>query len=213
MNTTTHPRSETRPRLEEPVKPQSDRPSQERVIPTANLALVGLQLLVGYAWLLAGVDKILLRTFPDQLSELLRTTTSSGRLPGLFVALLQGLVVPNAALFGFLVEWGETLAGLGLITAGLVTLLRPFAKRALRGRSAILFAYGDRLPVILALLAAIGAGLLGLNYFMLDGMPAPWFTPGVAYGGAMSNGLFLAAASVVIIAGQLTQGDKTKPIA
>jgi hypothetical protein len=213
MNTTSHTRIETRPPLEESVKPRSDRQSQEHIIPTANLALVGLQLIVGYAWLLAGVDKILLGTFPDQLSELLRTTTSSGRLPGLFVVLLQGLVVPAATLFGFLVEWSETLAGLGLIAAGLVTLLRPFASHALRGRGAILFAYGDRLLMILALLAAIGAGLLGLSYFMLDGMPAPWFTPSVAYGGAMSTGLFLALASIVIIVGQLTQKGKTRHIA
>ncbi|MBO0779626.1 MAG: hypothetical protein J2P37_12445, partial [Ktedonobacteraceae bacterium] len=95
----------------------------------------------------------------------------------------------------------------------LVMLLHPFAARSLKGRSAILFAYGDRLLVILAPLAAAGAGLLGLSYFMLDGMPAPWFAPGVAYGGAVNTGLFLAAASVVIIVGQLTQGYKIRHMA
>ena len=94
-----------------------------------NLALASLQLLVGYAWLLAGVDKLLLGTFPAQLGGLLHTTVEGGHLPGFFVALLRGLVVPNAVLFGFLIEWGETLAGLGLMTAGLLALLRPLAGR------------------------------------------------------------------------------------
>ena len=37
------------------------------------MALAGLQLLVGYAWLLAGVDKLLLGAFPAQLGGRLVT--------------------------------------------------------------------------------------------------------------------------------------------
>ena len=127
-----------------------------------NMALAGLQLLVGYAWLLAGVDKLLLGAFPAQLVGLLRTTTVGGHLPGFFVAVFQGLVMRNAVLFGFLIER-------------------------------------------LAPLAATGAGLLGLSYFLLDGAPAPWFVPSIAFGGAINGGLFLAAASVVLIVSQFVQ--------
>src|SRR5438270_5060972 len=45
------------------------------------------------------------------------------------------------------------------------------------GTSATLFVYGDRLLQRLAPLAAMGAGLLGVSYFFLDGLPAPWFVP------------------------------------
>ena len=128
MMPSTKPLIEARP-IEEPVKLQQDVPFQQRSIHIPNLALSGLQLIVGYAWLLAGVDKILLGTFPDQLSGMLRTTLGSGRLPGFFVVTLQGLVMPNTTLFGFLIEWGETLAGLGLMSAGLLALLRPLAMR------------------------------------------------------------------------------------
>jgi hypothetical protein len=68
-----------------------------------------------------------------------------------------------------------------------------------------LFAYGDRLLQRLAPLAALGAGLLGVSYFFLDGLPAPWFVPSIAFGGSIDNGLFLAAASVVLVVGQLLQ--------
>jgi hypothetical protein len=114
-------------------------------------------------------------------------------------------VIPNAPLFGYLIEWGETLAGLGLVIAGLIALLRPLAGRFLSGRSASVFGYGDRVLERLASLAAIGAGFLGLSFFFLDGMPLPWFVPSLAYGGAIDKGLFLAMASVIVVIGHLVQ--------
>jgi hypothetical protein len=174
-------------------------------IRTPNIALVGLQLIIGYEWLLAGGDKLLLGNFPAQLRGLLIMTVGGGHLVGFFVAILQGLVMPNSLLFGYLIESGETLAGLGLIAAGFVALLRPLAGRSLSGTSAAMFVFGDRLLERLAPLAAAGAGLLGISYFFLDGLPKPWFVPSIAFGGSIDPGLFLAAASVVLIVGQFMQ--------
>jgi len=180
-------------------------PQGTRAIDThlPNIALAGLQLLLGYEWLLAGGDKLLLGAFPAQLAGMLLALVSGGHLVGFFTAILQGLVAPNALLFGYLIELGETLAGLGLMAAGLVALLRPLAGRYLSGTSATVFMFGDRLLGRLALVAAMGAGLLGVSYFFLDGLPAPWFLPSVAFGGSIDNGLFLAIASVVLIVSQL----------
>ena len=189
-----------RPRLR--PAPQSTRAIDTHI---PNIALAGLQLLIGYEWLLAGGDKLLLGAFPAQLGGMLLTLVSGGHLVSFFAAILQGLVAPNAVLFGHLIELGETLAGLGLMAAGLVALLRPLAGRHLRGRSTTLFVFGDRLLGRLALFAALGAGLLGVSYFFLDGLPAPWFIPSVAFGGSIDPGLFLAVASVVLIVSQLMQ--------
>jgi hypothetical protein len=167
-----------------------------------NITLAGFQIIIGYEWLLAGGDKLLLGGFPTQLGELLRTIASSGHLPSFFVAILQGLVVPNAMLFGYLIEWGETLAGLGLVIAGLLALLHPLVERSLSGRNAAMFVSGFRLVERLASIAALGTGLLGLSYFFLDGLPRPWFVPGIAFGGSIDMGLFLAAASVVLVVSQ-----------
>src|SRR3989441_1424293 len=181
-------RPATRPIEREPhLRPAPlDKRTTDTRIP--NIALVGLQLIVGYEWLLAGGDKLLLGTFPAQLRGLLVMTVGGGHLVGFFVAILQGLVMPNALLFGYLIESGETLAGLGLIAAGLVALLRPLAGRSLSGTSAALFVYGDRLLERLAPLAAAGAGLLGISYFFLDGTPSPWFVPSIAFGGSTDSG-------------------------
>ena len=189
-----------RPRLH--PAPQGTRAIDTHI---PNIALAGLQLLLGYEWLLAGGDKLLLGAFPAQLSGMLLALVGGGHLVGFFAAILQGLVAPNAVLFGYLIELGETLAGLGLMAAGLVTLLRPLAGRYLRGTSATMFVFGDRLLERLAPIAAIGAGLLGVSYFFLDGLPEPWFVPSVAFGGSIDTGLFLAVASVVLIVSQLMQ--------
>lgn len=168
-----------------------------------NIALAGLELLVGYEWLVSGVDKLLFGGFPGALGGLLAGTLSGGRLPDFFAALLRALVIPNAAAFGYLIEWAETLAGLGLIAAALIALLRPLARRHLAGRRATAFALVARLIDLLAPVAAAGTALLGLSFFFLDGLPTPWFTPGIAYGGALDTGLFLATASVVLLVSRL----------
>src|SRR5438093_4769751 len=111
MITQTNSHIEARPATPpEEREPHMHRPRRSTRSP--HLALAGLQLLVGYAWLLAGVDKLLLGAFPAQLGGLLRTAVDGGHLPGFFVALLRGLVMPNTMLFGYLIEWAETLAGL-----------------------------------------------------------------------------------------------------
>jgi hypothetical protein len=189
-----------RPRLR--PSPQSIRAIDTHI---PNIALAGFQLLLGYEWLLAGGDKLLLGSFPAQLGGMILALVSGGHLVGFFSAILQGLVAPNAVLFGYLIELSETLAGLGLIAAGLVALLRPLAGRYLSGTSATIFVFGDRLLERLAPIAAIGAGLLGVSYFFLDGLPKPWFVPSVAFGGSIDTGLFLAVASVVLIVSQFVQ--------
>ena len=188
-----------------PAQREPHLPLPRRSTQSPNLAQALLQLLVGYAWLLAGVDKLLLGAFPAQLGGLLRTSVGGGHLPGFFVALLQGFVVPNTVLFGNLIEWAEALAGLGLMTAGLFALLRPLAGRYLGETPAAVFLFGAQLFERMAPLAATGAGLLGLSYFLLDGAPVPWFVPSIAFGGAIDAGLFLAAASVILVVSHFVQ--------
>jgi hypothetical protein len=172
---------------------------------STNIALAGLQLVIGYQWLVSGVDKLLLGTFPLQMGPLLAGQIGGGKLPGYFAALLQGLVVPNAPAFGYAIMLGETLAGLGLIAAGLLELLRPLAEAHLVGSIWTVFAVTDRLVTSLAPLAAAGAGLLGLSYYLLDGAPTIWFTSSLAYGGAVAPGMVIALASLVLVVAQVVR--------
>lgn len=200
------PRPHRSRRSERHAATTAPRPRTTTITSSApNIALAGLELLVGYEWLASGVDKLLFGGFPGALGGLLAGTLSGGRLPGFFTALLRALVVPNVVAFGYLIEWSETLAGLALIAAGLLVLLRPLARRwASTGRPYdTAFSLAAQLIDRLAPVAAAGTVLLGLSFFFLDGLPTPWFTPGIAYGGALDTGLFLAAASAVLVMSHL----------
>jgi hypothetical protein len=168
-----------------------------------NVALAGLQLVIGYQWLVSGIDKVLLGAFPAQVGPLLMGQIGSGKLPTYFAALLQSVVVPNAPVFGYATMLGETLAGLGLIAAGLLNFLRPLFEARASGRLWEVFALTDRLVTGRAPLAALGAGLLGLSYYVLDGAPTIWFSPSLAYGGAIAPALVVALASLVLVAAQV----------
>jgi uncharacterized membrane protein YphA (DoxX/SURF4 family) len=173
-----------------------------RMAPAGQHAVVlaGLQLLLGYEWLASGVDKLLYASFPTAVGELLRGTLQGGRLPAFFVAFLRSIVLPHSVVFGYLVEWGETLAGLGLITGGVVTLLAPVARRRLASEAARWLTRGQRAIEWLAAGAALGAAMMGLSFYLLDGAPAQWFLPSVAFGGALDTGLLLALGSAVLLA-------------
>jgi hypothetical protein len=170
---------------------------------STDVALAGLQLVIGYQWLVSGIDKILLGAFPAQVGPLLMGQISSGKLPTAFATLLRAAVAPNAPAFGYAIMLGETLVGLGLIAAGVLNFLRPLFETRASGRLWELFALTDRLVTGLAPLAALGSGLLGLSYYALDGAPTIWFTPSLAYGGAIAPALIFALASLVLVAAQV----------
>jgi thiosulfate dehydrogenase [quinone] large subunit len=171
-----------------------------------NVVLAAMQVLVGYQWLVSGGDKLLYGHFPDELGQLVATATSSGRLPDFFAQFLQSVVLPSATIFGVLIEYGEALAGLGLLAGALLTLARPLIVRRLavaEGSGARFARFGLGAMSVLTAGAALGAFFMGLNYWALDGMPAPWFAPGLAYGGAIHPALFLAGACAAILIGQI----------
>jgi hypothetical protein len=174
----------------------------------ANLVLAGLQLLVGYAWLVSGVDKLLYGSFPDRVPQLISSSIDSGRLPDIFAQLAQAIVLPNAFLLGVLVECGETLTGAGLLAGAVIALVGPALERRIIARQASgaaqpRYAFILQLLGVLTMGAALGGAFLGLNFYVMDGMPTPWFTPGIAYGGAIHSGLLLSIACLIILVGQI----------
>jgi hypothetical protein len=166
--------------------------------------LAALQLVLGYEWLVSGTDKLLYGSFPDQVRQVVSSVAAGNRVPAFFVAFLHAVVLPNSYLFGVTVEFGETLTGIGLLGGALMTLVAPALRRApISIRHPVV---GRALSVLsaLTLVAALGSLAMGFNYFLLDGMPLPWFQPGLAYGGVIDAGLFLVVLSLVILLGRAT---------
>src|SRR5260370_31373876 len=116
----TLPDVQHRPHLHFPGQPHL-RPAPQSIGATGtrplNIALAGLQLLIGYEWLLAGGDKLLLGAFPAQLGGMLFTLGSGGHLVSFFAALLQVLLAPHTVLCGALIRGGETPPLLGLVAS------------------------------------------------------------------------------------------------
>jgi hypothetical protein len=163
------------------------------------IARVGLQLVLGYEWLVSGLDKLLYGHFPAALGGLLAGVLRSGTVPAPLAALLRAMALPHPLFFGWLIEWSETLAGLALIAAALAALLRPALERRLEQAALPWMPLAFRAVDALALAAAAGSALLGLSFYLLDGVPAFWPLPSIAFGGAVDAGLLLAALTVPLL--------------
>ncbi len=184
-------------------------PSRQESAPTtlaesgviAHTARIGLLVALGYEWLVSGLDKILYGRFPEALGGLLASVLRAGNIPAPFAALLRALALPQAVFFGWLIEWSETLAGLALLSAALMALLRPILERRLAPEARSWLARGSSTVDALAVAAAVGTVLLGLSFYLLDGAPAFWPLPSVAFGGAVDTGLLLAALAAPLALG------------
>lgn len=86
--------------------------------------MLGVQAVLAYEWLMAGWEKIHGGMFVGGMEKSLTAFASKNPLAWVQDFLLS-VAVPNAALFGQLVQWGELLLGIGLIVFMLVFLLAP----------------------------------------------------------------------------------------
>jgi hypothetical protein len=163
------------------------------------VALAGLQVVLGYQLFLSGVDKLLYATFPTTLGQLLAGTLHGSAIPAPFAAFLRAVALPNSVVFGYLVEWGETLAGLGLLAGALVALGGPAVRRRVAPAITPWVALAERVIAQLALAAAAGAALMGFTFYLLDGAPSQWVTPSIAFGGALDAGMLLLLGSLALL--------------
>ncbi len=90
--------------------------------------IMAVQAVVGYTWLVSGIDKVRSPTFlaalPDTLAEMAEETKF-----GWYRRFLEEVTLPNAELFGRLVTWGEVLVGGGMIVLAAALVVRGSADR------------------------------------------------------------------------------------
>lgn len=175
------------------------------------LALAGLQVIVGYQLWASGVDKLLFGRFPAAVGGLLAGTLQGGRVPAPFAALMRSVVLPHSAFFGVLVEWGETLAGLGLIAGAVAVLAAPIVERRLAPALGRWVALARRVVQSLALGAAAGGALMGLSFYFIDGAPSQWVAPSVAFGGVLDPGFLVLVGCAAVLADALAASLSSRP--
>lgn len=131
----------------------------------AFLALMAIQIFVGYEWLMSGLTKVVRGGFPSGLADEL--TEKSEGISGWYKDFLDGTVIPNSELFGVLIIVGELAVGVGLIAAAVVWL----ARRESLGERARMTVLG------VTFVAAVGAIVMNLAFHLANGSAHPWLIP------------------------------------
>lgn len=146
-----------------------------------------VRLWLGWEWLGAGYGKVLSPAWTGNqagaaLSGFVKGALqkSSGAHPdvqGWYAGFLEGVVLPNAATFGYLVAWGEALVGLALIL-GLFTGVAAFFGSFMNFNFLLAGAVSTN-PVLLApatllVLAWKVGGWIGLDRWVLPMLGTPW---------------------------------------
>lgn len=154
-----------------------------------SLSMIGLllvEMIIGYEWLVSGVAKFVRGGFPSGLAaELL---DKSEGVPAWYSSLMQSAFIPNAEVFGYLIEISEVLAGVALLLGPFIWLC-AWDRVSDRVRAAVLF---------FTAVAAIGATFLAINLHLANGAAHPWLIPESGFDEGIDLDSVLPAIQIVI---------------
>ena len=150
---------------------------------------------LGYLWFMAGLGKLFepgwITGEPGAAvagfaqGAIQQTTGEHPQVTGWYAGFLENVVVPNAAMFAYLVTFGEILVGLALIT-GLATGIAAFFGGLMNASFIFAGTAGaNPLMFILAILLMLSwrvAGYWGLDRWVLPAIGVPGY-PGTLFSG------------------------------
>ncbi len=87
----------------------------------ARYLLAAIQAIIGWEWLVSGMNKVLSGTFPQSLLNTLNTGIQDNP-NSWYVSFLQKVVVPQSVSLGYMIEWTEVMVGLALLAGALILL-------------------------------------------------------------------------------------------
>ena len=154
-----------------------------------GLSMIGLllvEMIVGYEWLVSGVVKFVRGGFPSGLADEL--LEKSAGAPAWYSSLIKSTFIPNAEVFGYLIEVTEVLAGVALLVGPFIWLC-AWDRVSDRVRAAVLFFITG---------AAIGATFLTINFHLANGAPHPWLIPKSGFDEGIDLDSVLPAIQIVI---------------
>ncbi len=126
------------------------------------VGLLGIQIFLGYEWVVSGLSKVLSGTFVSGLAA--EMTDKSAGLSGWYKSFLDGTVIPNAELFGVLVQTGELVLGALLIATAILWLTRWST-----------LGFGARqLLLVVIVLAGVATTIMNVNFHLANGASHPW---------------------------------------
>jgi thiosulfate dehydrogenase [quinone] large subunit len=147
------------------LQAMQDRKSEVGFEGSAGPLLVGLlaiQIFLGYEWVMSGLSKVLSGTFVSGLAD--EMTDKSAGLSGWYKSFLDGTVIPNAELFGVLVQVGELALGVVLIATAILWLTR-WSTLGLGARQLLL---------VVIVLSGVATTIMNVNFHLANGASHPW---------------------------------------
>ena len=160
-----------------------------------------LRIYVGWQWLQAGWEKLHSSTWVGGKAGTALTGFVNGALAkaggahpdvqAWYAWFLQHVVLRNAVTWSYLVSWGETLVGVGLILGAFIGIAAFFG--SLMNMNYLLAGAVSINPIlfiieILLMLAWKTAGWWGLDRWVLPALGTPW-SPGYIFQGRDSQGI------------------------
>ncbi|WP_249871498.1 DoxX family protein [Oceanobacillus saliphilus] len=144
-----------------------------------------LRLYIGYTWFTSGIGKVTNDAWTGENAGMalegymmgVMSLAEEGGVAGWYAWFLETVVIPNAAVFSYLVAWGEVLVGLGLIVGFLTGISAFFG--ALMNMSFLLAGTVSSNPImlIIAMLLILAwkvAGWYGVDRWALPALGTPW---------------------------------------
>ena len=147
------------------LDPETTRVPERLDARLALIALLAIQISIGYEWFSSGLTKIYRGTFVPGLAGELREKSEG--TAGWYRSILDHQVIPHARLFGYLIEWGELAVGVGLVAAAAWWLYRG-ERASRRVRIAI---YST------TIIAALAGTFMAVNFHIANGSPHAWVIP------------------------------------
>lgn len=152
----------------------------------AMIGILVMQIIIGYQWLLSGIAKFVKGDFPSGLAgELVDASEGAARW---YAGFLNNVIIPNAAVYGYIIEYAEILAGLALILGPLIWI---FAWNRT--------SYGLQVAIVVLMIAAsIGGIFMALNFHIAGGSNHPWALPESGFDEAVDIDIIMSAIQAVI---------------
>lgn len=157
---------------------------------SSRLPLIGIllvQVFIGYEWFMSGLTKIVDGGFPSGLAADLADRSKDSA--GWYKSFLDGSIIPNAQVFGYLIEIGEIVVGVALIAAGLVWLFR-WEKLPRAGQVTVL---------LTSALAALAGIVMAINFHLANGSSHPWLIPASGFDESVDLDSLLPAFQLLLI--------------
>jgi thiosulfate dehydrogenase [quinone] large subunit len=135
------------------------------VAAAALVALLVVQIIIGYEWLVCGITKVTSGTFVSGLAANLKSNWDGS--PHWYKSFLSGTIIPNAHAAAVLIEVAEIAVGVVFVGGAIIWLTR-WSRLSDRWRVSLLA-------------ATAGAALLGIvmtvNFHLARGGNHPWLIP------------------------------------